>query len=363
MTNSVVHIITTIDLGGAEKQLLGLVTSQIELGLEVEIIFLKDQPLLLKKFSCAGVKVNLGFANQGFIRQTLALRKKCHQEKVVFHAHLPRSELMCALALQKYSYIVTRHNAESFLPSGPKFLSRYLSRFVTKRAFMVVAISQTVAKFIKEKHELKDLEKLKVVYYGVPNELLRNPNGRCPRKDTFAIGTIARLVPQKNLQLTIRTLKCLNEQSRSPWRLKIMGVGPMLDELKEMSTVQGVGDLVDWLGKMDNISDFFGSINLFILTSNYEGFGLVLLEAMAHKVPVVARKISALPEILGVDHLGLVDSIDPKDYANKILELTSNPAKIEYCLGQQAERLDFFSMTKSALAYLKIYAMMLKTTE
>ena len=111
MNYSILHVITTIDLGGAEKQLLTLATCQREKGFDVEVVFLKDKPTLLQDFLKVGVKVDSSFSGLGFLRQVLKLKQRKIQENLVVHAHLPRDELLCALSLRQESFIVTRHNS------------------------------------------------------------------------------------------------------------------------------------------------------------------------------------------------------------------------------------------------------------
>ena len=74
MSYSILHVITTIDLGGAEKQLLTLATYQREKGFDVEVVFSKDKPTLLQDFLKVGVKVDSSFAELRFLRQVLKLK-------------------------------------------------------------------------------------------------------------------------------------------------------------------------------------------------------------------------------------------------------------------------------------------------
>ena len=145
----VIHVITTIDLGGAEKQLLTLATCQKEMGLDVEVIYLKGTPALLHDFLAAGIRVNSEFSSINLYRQVRKLRTMRPSKNQVFHAHLPRAELLCSLSLRTGSFVVTRHNTEQFFPKAPKFISMLLSRFVLRKAFCSISISKAVADFLK----------------------------------------------------------------------------------------------------------------------------------------------------------------------------------------------------------------------
>ena len=108
--NSVYHVITTIKRGGAENQLLILVKEQIKLGLDVHIVFLKDEPELFPDLVALGAHVHLELSMRGFLTQPLQLRKLIRQKNAVVHAHLPRAELVTLFTPGKFTMIVSRHN-------------------------------------------------------------------------------------------------------------------------------------------------------------------------------------------------------------------------------------------------------------
>ena len=73
-----------------------------------------------------------------------------------------------------------------------------------------------------------------------------------------------------------------------------------------------------WLGKTEYVNEFLSKIDLFILSSKYEGFGLVLLEAMVAKKPIIAANNSAIPEVLGKTYEGLFSTGDVYALAHQI---------------------------------------------
>ena len=359
MNHSILHVITTIDLGGAEKQLLTLAACQSEAGLDVEIIFLKDKPTLLQEFLELGIKVDLNFAQLGFLKQCLKLKRRQFQENCVVHAHLPRAELLCALTLKPKRFIVTRHNSEAFFPKVPAKLSKFLSRFVLKRSFASISISNAVANYLKTSGEMSSTQNSHVIYYGIKNTSVsprRNPKVVSGR---IQVGTISRLVPQKNIPLLLCALKELNSQESSKFNLSIVGSGPLKAELQLLSADLGIEKMVIWKGQLQEVLPFYLSLDVFVLSSDYEGFGLVLLEAMSQGVPVVARRISAIPEVMGETHPGLVDSINPVDLALKIKTLISDQVALRACLQYQAQRLKEFSIEKSQVDHERLYISLL----
>jgi glycosyltransferase involved in cell wall biosynthesis len=360
MSISIIHVITTIDLGGAEKQLLQLATKQQQEGDEVKIVFLKNRPQLLKHFLANGVQVEMEFSQMSFLKQVTKLRREHINGHAVYHAHLPRAELLCALALSPKSFVVTRHNSESFFPKAPPIISRLLSRFVLRRAYASISISRAVTDFLLASKELSKRTINEVVYYGLDDPTVKDRQSSVAKNNFFEIGTVARLVPQKNLPLLINSIAELNQTKPATFHLKILGIGPMRAELKLLTKSLGVAHLVDFQAQSEDVMNFYKSLNLFVLTSNYEGFGLVLLEAMSAGVVVVARNISAIPEVLGNNHPGLFNSDNPEELAMKIWELLSDANHFNKCLLYQSQQLNNFSIDKTTLAHKKIYTKLLE---
>lgn len=354
MNLSVTHVITTIGLGGAEKQLLSLVECQKNLGAKVQIIYLKDYPSLLPKLKNVGIEVSSDFSKLSFFRQIIKLRKISKQRNMIFHAHLPRSEILCAFALSKRSFVVTRHNAEPFFPKAPRIISRLLSKFVLHRAFTCIAISQAVANYIEQSREIPKTTTRELIYYGITSSRASEKNAKATRQP-LQIGTIARLVSQKNIPMLLKATQLLNFERGLDFHLTITGQGPLREYLRSISSDLGIDRVITWKEDISDVAELYANLNLFVLPSNYEGFGLVLLEAMSYGVPVVARRISAIPEVLGENHPGLIESDSPTELAYKMRELLTNSTAIRKCLKIQSQRLPMFSIDQATKEHNRVY--------
>jgi glycosyltransferase involved in cell wall biosynthesis len=312
---SVTHVITTIELGGAEKQLLILAKQQIQMGLNVSIIYLKGEPDLADQFKKMGVQNLISLEGFSFAQQFFKLKPLLGQEMNV-HAHLPRAELLVALSANSDSrVIVSRHNAEQFFPGAPKFVSRLLSNFVVSRSFTVIAISAAVLDFLTKKGEVKADEKIRVIYYGSSTDSRSSVEYQWSQPKT--LGTVARLTEQKDYGTLLRAFS-LFLRDNPGYTLQVIGVGHLEVTLKNLAIELGISNHVQWLGKVPEPSQYIATWDLFILTSLYEGFGLVLLESMALEVPIVASGNSAINEVLGTDYVGLARTSDPEDFARRM---------------------------------------------
>ena len=356
--NDVSHVITTIERGGAENQLLILVREQVLLGMKVTVIPLKGNPELLQDFLAVGAQVDLQFIDKSIFVQVVALRKALGRSKLI-HAHLPRAELLAAVSARK-NFFFSRHNTEQFFPGAPRFVSNALSRFVVLRAIHGIAISEAVRKYLIDSGEVPSGFRIDVVLYGIsdyaPTDLSRVRQLKTSLgilESDFLIGTIARLVPQKNLSTLLRAF-ALTYANLSNAKLVIVGGGPDQELLSREASELGVSNRIIWAGRTSEIYEYLALMDVFVLTSLYEGFGLVLIEAMVAKCPIVASNNSAIPEVLGTDHIGLAQTLVTEDFANKIMALSNNEYQ-EKVLAQQALRIPLFNPRAMSLKILTIY--------
>ena len=356
----VLHVITTICRGGAENQLLTLIREQVSTGRKVNLIFLKGQPELMGELRQMGVEVHPEFSLLSPFAQVLSIRGFLKGKDVLVHGHLPRAELIAALAKRRNVLVVTRHNAEKFFPSAPKFLSSALSRFVIKRSNAIIAISQSVSDFLHENRELpKDVEPV-VIYYGYQSnsehaDLRKLRESFNIPLEATVIGTVARLTTQKDIPTLLRAFASL--KSNDNLRLLMVGDGPLRDELKSMAIELGICDQVIWAGRTDKVFAHLNLMDIFVLTSTYEGFGLVLLEALEAHLPVIASNVSAIPEVLGPSYPGLVEPGNYQAFAEKITEFNLlDSVEKERIENTGQSRLAFFSAVKMRQKIDEVYA-------
>lgn len=362
ISTKITHLITTIERGGAEKQLLTLASEQVQSGLTVEVIFLKGKSELKKEFEESGVKVNILLVGKSFLKQISLLSKHLRKNPSPVHAHLPKSELLAAIVIPNKYFIFTRHNSEPFWPGGPRIISNLLSKFVCKRASQGVAISNAVKSYLIRRGEIPTGYIIDVIYYGFHKDSSTNLAGLKSitnlmgnQSSKYKIGTIGRLVPQKDYPTLLSTfsnvLKILPETE-----LYVVGEGYLQKDLIELSKSLGINDKVYWLGKTEYTKEFLSKIDLFILSSKYEGFGLVLLEAMVAKKPIIAANNSAIPEVLGKTYEGLFQTGDANALAELIKEAISEKSFSQRLVQAYSGQLNLFDPNDMNKTVKNIYS-------
>ena len=322
---SVLHISTTLERGGAENQLIILAREQISLGMEVAIIGIKGKPELDETLSNLGVKlINPGKKRSLFNIVIFLSRFLAKNSNIVVHAHLPRAEIVARLALigKENRLVVSRHNAEPFFPKGPTTISRLLSIWVTKRASAVIAISNAVQFFLRENNEIFDPNRIHVVHYAFDSKFVKDFDYKLHRESTDFLRfiTIGRLTHQKNYPFMFQALSKISPEDLK-FTLTILGSGELEDSLKALARTLNIENRISWLGKRTEVSEILRQHDAFIFTSRYEGFGLVLLEAIQHALPVIAPRNTAIPEVLGENYGGLYSDGNEQEFISLLTKL------------------------------------------
>jgi glycosyltransferase involved in cell wall biosynthesis len=338
---TVFHLITTIERGGAENQLLILVREQVANGLDVHIVFLKGEPELEPEFISVGAKVHSDLRGRSTVAQPFVLVKLIKGRDVIVHSHLPRAELVALFTPTRFKFFISRHNAEPFYPGAPRLVSNALARMIEIRATKIIAISNAVRKFLLTQGEVRNSYKISVVHYGYRPSAKHNLTGLNSVSENLRIGTISRLTNQKDIPTMMKAFASFKLENQSA-KLLILGSGPLEQELKELARKLSIDDSIQFSGRSSKVIEFLQSLDIFMLTSTYEGFGMVLLEAMDAGIPIIASRNSAIPEVLGPDFPGLCESGNIQDFATKLKMLQKSECR-ELFLKFQEVRLGIFS--------------------
>ncbi len=350
----VLHLITTIERGGAEKQLLTLVSCQVAQGIVPSVAFLKGQSQLKSEFESMGVKIH-DLSRSSPIRQIAIIGELAKLGFDLVHTHLPRAELLFALSKSKLPWVTTKHNSEPFLPDGPSMISRALSRIVLRRCTFIIAITKAVQEYLLKSNEIGNSKEVRVIRYGFSKVRSKNSHSSVKFKvhNPIRLVTISRLVPQKDIETMLKACAVLKHQ-RVAFNLKIIGDGLLRTDLEQLARELGVDKSVDFLGRLENPSQVLATSDLFLLTSLYEGFGLVLLEAMQEHLPMVVCGNQATIEVLGEEYLGLVNVRDPEAIAQRIISL-QNPSLRKVAISYLNSRLEDYSPEFMSKQILELY--------
>ncbi len=205
--------------------------------------------------------------------------------------------------------------------------------------------------------------KITVVYNGFDFENLPGPADRAELRAALnvpdgapLIGSVARLQWQKGHDLLLDAMKLVLE-ARPDARCVIVGGGAKEQDLRDQAARLGFGDRVILTGWRNDAVRYLAAIDLFVMSSNFEGMPVSLLEAMAVGLPVVSTAVGGVPEVVEGGRTGLlVEGRDPRVFADALLALVNDPERMR-AYGEAGRQLyqDRFRVRGMVDAYDRIY--------
>ena len=279
------------------------------------------------------------------------------------HSHRYKENLLAWLLarwLGVGKLITTIHGMpESATHSGREArLARWRSRldfFVIKRGFgCAVAVSEEMKRTLVNQHGFRE-ERVHVIRNGgVFPALAPAPSGS--GRACFHIGTVARMVPVKGLDLFLDVAARVRREAPVV-RFSLLGDGPLRDELAQRATALSLRDCVEFLTPRPDPFPYYQSLDLYLNTSRHEGIPLSVIEAMACGTPVVSSAVGGIPEIMtDGEHGFLVKGRDANSFAARCISLMGDDP-LRRTMGERASAWarSRFSAAAMARAYHRLY--------
>jgi glycosyltransferase involved in cell wall biosynthesis len=199
-------------------------------------------------------------------------------------------------------------------------LVQWIDGLANRFADQIFAVSASIRDYLV-KFEKVPSERIRVVLNGIPE------GPTIARRDgsTKLIGGAGRLVPQKNFERFLRIAQIL-QRIDSSYQFVIAGSGPLDQLLRNKACELGVR--VEWLGAQPSLDEFFRSIDLFLLTSDFEGLPMTVLEALQCGVPAAAMAVDGIREEFR-DEIALLDPTSSElEIGRQIHALLQDPKEL-----------------------------------
>ncbi len=310
----------------------------------------------LKEISLNGYGIHI--ANLSFLNPMKVWRisRILRREKVgVLISNLSGDMKIASLAgkLAGVPRIIYRRGSAIPIRNSP--LNRYLFRRVINE---IMANSQETRRTILANNpQLVPEEKITVIYNGVylpryhqdVKPLYTAPKGE------IVLGSAGRLSEEKGHMYLLEMMQHLSANGLT-FRLLIAGEGRLMQNLQKRARRLGVADRVEFLGFVEQMPSFFRSLDVFLLSSHYEGFGYVIAEAMASRIPVVAFDIKSSSEIVVDGETGyLTNRHDTRKMAQRVRQLAEDPA-LRQRMGENGRKRveELFSFEKNQQEILRL---------
>lgn len=363
----ILHLINGLSAGGAELHLLTLCRQLKRQGIELVVACLrehgKDSRSLRIDFDSEGIRVIYLQADSRYdLRSITRLASLLKSERPnLLHTHLPRADFAGGFARildPDLIWVCSVHAIYSEDWSGRWSLP--LFNLLWRRADAMLCISHAVRDWLVGRGMPPD--KARVIHYGIETDKFSESRGNLRQhwglNDKAIIGSIGRLEPRKNHECLIAAMPQICKTipnallliaGHDPW-----GYGPTL---RRQIDGLGLRENVRLVGFQNDVVSFLNAIDVFAFATNSEGFGQVMIEAMAMSKPVVASAIPPLTEIAVDGDTGLlVERGNPRAFADALIQLLKDPLKRERMGLRGRERVEkFFTAERMAGQTLALY--------
>jgi glycosyltransferase involved in cell wall biosynthesis len=377
----IIYLITSINRGGAENHLYDLAVGQRKNNHYVEIIYFKGDGYWSSNFKKNRIKVLCFNPNFKFLKILnfflflYRLVKYLKSEKIdILHSHLPLMDI-CSRFLfyflkKDFVFISTKHLDNYCLRSSNQYknsisyLSVLIEKWIYSKCDKFIAISKNVKNFFVKNCGI-DPADIELIHYGIRKIPKKNRNNnkfffKNYKSKKIIFGTIARLVNQKRIDVTLYALSSLKKDNIE-FMYYVMGDGPLLANLRTLAKKLDIHKNVKFLGYSDRVEEFFRNIDVFCLSSDYEGFGLVLLESMFYNVPIICTRVGIANEIIKDKNVGLFfKKGNYVDMAKKLKIILSKKLRKKFLKNLQNFAPKNFSIKKCTDLTEKIYNNQLK---
>lgn len=328
----ILHVIAPGEVGGLERVVLLLAEGQAHAGDDVHVAAVLDpanaRHPLLDALAAGGVSTHpIVIPARGYWREriaTLELGRRLRPD--VVHTHGYRPDIVDGAAARRLG-IPTVTTVHGFTGGGWKNkLYERLQRRAYRRFDAVVAVSRPLVEgLVQDGVPPQRVHLVQNAWRETTTSLDRATARRVlgQPEDGFLIGWVGRLSAEKGPDVLVDALAHLTDL---PVRVSVIGGGRELGSLGARAEQLGVKHQLRWHGVVPDAAYCFAAFDVFVLSSRTEGTPIVLFEAMAAGVPIVATRVGGVPDVVSPAEAVLVAPADPVALAAAIRDAYRNPS-------------------------------------
>ncbi len=355
--------------GGGAERIMSLLLNYFSDKLNVVAVFFNDKHVYSLPSKCKVYYIDYALPKKGLFRKfmrLIRLRKIIKRETPdVVLSFLANLYLIVATIFPKrlnVKLVISERNSISYTLkySRNSELKKIVSKMLYRFADIIIAVSDGVKKDLIKTLNLNET-KIEVVYNPQDIEQIQRLATQEVKhpwlidKKYPVIINVGRLIYQKGQDILLKAFKIINEKIDS--RLIILGEGPLLEELKNLTKELGIIDKVDFVGFKKNPFAYISRSDVFVLSSRWEGFPNVLIEAMACGVPVISTDCPSGPNEIIINNInGLLVSVENwNELADNILKLLTNKDLQTKFVIKNKESIKKFALERILNQYLELF--------
>ena len=350
----IVHVVYSLEMGGAEILVAQLCRVQRSNGHDVSICLLTNSGPLLEVLRAEGFDIHVN--GPGPVARTAMrfFRVFRNLRPDVVHCHNPAPTLQAAMAARfagVATVISTRHSLVA-----PPFDTKaeIIYNLVSLSCDWIVAICDATRENLRNT-PLARRNRITRVYNGVDRLEPASP-GDHPEKRGFTLLFVGRLAEIKDLPTMVKAV-ALAVREVPNLQLWIVGHGIMREKLEALAHELGIDDNITFWGERLDIAHFFATADVFTMSSVSEGLPMSLLQAMSVGLPALVTNVGGMAEVVRNAHCGLTTPVgDPAAMAEAITQLASDAARMAVFAHNAKTAYDEqFTLEHMESAYLDLY--------
>jgi len=357
----IMHILLSLEHGGAEKVAINLIKKMRGNGFEFSVCGLdrlgglRDELNGAIQVECAnrkGLDLMVPFRLSKIIRRL---------SPDIIHMHNSTPLLYGTIAGRLAGVnkmVVTQHGSISKESNKMRFGLKRVFGMVNK----TVAVSKDIKEYIKDTYKING-NKLGLIINGIDDDVYKKDTAKKAEyrkkfglEGKLVIGHVARLSPEKDQNTLLEAFSIVAKEIADA-RLVIAGDGPLNENLQLKTYNLQLKDKVLFLGSRNDVPELMNMFDMFVLSSIREGTSLTLLEAMATELPIVATDVGGNPEVVRDGENGIIVPVSNAEaLAEKIVYLYKN-TDIREKMGKAGRKrvIEEFSLGRMAKEYERIY--------
>ena len=366
----VLHIIKSLGRGGAEMLLPETLKEHNQDQFEFHYIyFLPWKNQMVESIALAGGTVNCFSAknNLQLLLQCNKIIKYCKKNNIqLIHSHLPWAGFVSRLVyfITHIPVIYTEHNLQERYHFITKFLNKWSFNFQTMAIGVSQDVSQSIIKNIHPEIPVKtvlngvninsfqrvisDQETSVRKQYGIPN-------------DGIVVGTVAVFRFQKRLDKWLEIIRDAVDKNPNIYGI-IIGAGILEPEIYAKHTALQLERNVFFTGLQTNVKPYYEAMDIFMMSSSFEGLPIALLEAMSMSCAVVSTNAGGIKEVVQNNKNGMtVEVEDWNDLSNLVGILANDAKKLAFFQTEARKRVaENFSISNMVSQLESLYKQCLK---
>jgi len=350
----ILHVITSLEIGGAENLVTELLPRFKQLGIDAELaIFNGTRTPLYHRLEKNGIRIHSltrgssNVYNPANIFRLHKIIRAGHYDIVHTHNTAPQYFAALCQGISPHPILITtEHNTDNRRRHFALF--RPLDRWMYRHYNRIICISNKAKDNLDS--YLGRADRSVLVLNGVDTNRYANPIKNISASDPVTLTMIAGMRLQKDQDTIIRALTHLPDNVR----LCLVGDGPRREALQNLAHECGVATRVDFAGVQFDIPARLKQADILIMSSHFEGLSLSSVESMASGRPLIASDVDGLSEVVSGAGL-LFPHSDDKALAEAIMSLIDDPQKYHDVARACQQRAASYSIDRTVAGYIDIY--------